>query len=86
VDKFERFGLTALPASRVKAPLVKECYANLECRVVDTQLVQHYNFFVLQVLKAWIDPARKNPRTVHHRGRGEFMVAGRTLRLASTAK
>jgi hypothetical protein len=35
VDKFARFGLTALPASRVSAPRVAECYANLECRVIE---------------------------------------------------
>lgn len=86
VDKFERFGLTPLPSSQVKAPLVKDCYANLECRVVDARLVQKYNFFVLRVVKAWIDPARKSPRTIHHLGRGRFMVAGRTLRLESRAK
>ncbi len=32
---------------------------------------------------AWVDPAVKVPRTLHHRGYGEFMVAGRTLKLAS---
>jgi len=85
-DKFARFGLTPLPASRVGAPLVAECYANLECRLVDARMAQKYNFFVLQVLKAWIDPARKRPRTIHHMGRGVFMVAGRTLRLPSRMK
>ncbi|HEX8011073.1 MAG TPA: flavin reductase [Casimicrobiaceae bacterium] len=86
VDKFARFALTALPASRVKAPLVAECYANLECRLVDSRMVNKYNFFVLQVLQAWIDPARKRPRTIHHMGRGVFMVAGRTVRLPSRMK
>jgi len=86
VDKFARFGLTPLPASRVRAPLVAECYANLECRLVDARMAQKYNFFVLQVLKAWIDPARKRPRTLHHMGRGAFMVAGRTIRLPSRMK
>jgi len=86
LDKFARFGLTPLPASRVSAPLVAECYANLECRLVDARMAQKYNFFVLQVLKAWIDPARKRPRTIHHMGRGVFMVAGRTLRLPSRMK
>ena len=85
-DKFARFGLTPLPASRVGAPLVAECYANLECRLVDARMARKYNFFVLQVLKAWIDPARKRPRTIHHMGRGVFMVAGRTLRLPSRMK
>ena len=86
VDKFARFGLTPLPASRVKAPLVAECYANLECRLEDARLAREYNFFVLRVLKAWIDPARKHPRTIHHMGRGVFMVAGRTIRLPSRMK
>ena len=83
VDKFERFGLTPLPARTVAAPLIAECYANLECRVVDTRLVNRYNFFVLEVKKAWVDPACKAPRTLHHRGRGLFSVAGETTRLPS---
>lgn len=83
VDKFRRFGLTPEPASKVVAPLVAECHANLECRVVDARMVKRYNFFVLEVVKAWIDPARKDPRTIHHRGGGEFMVAGPAMRLPS---
>jgi flavin reductase (DIM6/NTAB) family NADH-FMN oxidoreductase RutF len=83
VDKFAAFGLTPLPAARVKPPLIGECYANLECRVVDARLVERYCFFILEVLKAWIDPSHKHPRTIHHRGRGEFLVAGRTIRLPS---
>jgi flavin reductase (DIM6/NTAB) family NADH-FMN oxidoreductase RutF len=85
-DKFAAFGLTAVPAAQVAAPLIAECYANLECRVVDTALVNKYNFFVLEVVKAWIDPTVRAPRTLHHRGRGEFVVAGRTLQLRSRAK
>lgn len=83
VDKFALSGLTATSAERVAAPLVAECYASLECRVVDTRLKNRYNFFVLEVVKAWIDPAIDAPRTLHHRGHGVFMVAGRTLRLPS---
>ncbi len=83
VDKFKAFGLTPVPAALVAPPLIAECYANLECRVVDTRLMKRYNFFVLEVLKAWIDPACKDPRTLHHRGRGAFMVAGETVRLPS---
>jgi len=85
VDKFARFGLTPLPASRVGAPLVAQCYANLECRLEDARLARRYCFFVLRVVKAWIQP-RKQPRTIHHRGRGLFMVAGRTIRLPSRMK
>ncbi|HEV2692758.1 MAG TPA: flavin reductase family protein [Verrucomicrobiae bacterium] len=83
VDKFKKFGLTPVPAACVKAPLIAECYASLECKVRDTKLVTQYNFFVLEVIQAWVDFARKWPRTIHHQGEGEFMVAGRTLHLPS---
>lgn len=86
VDKFEAFGLTPAPATLVSAPLITECYANLECRVVDTRLMNRYNFFVLEVCQAWIEPACKDPRTLHHRGRGVFMVAGETIKLPSKMK
>lgn len=86
VDKFTSFGLTSVPASLVEAPLIAECYANLECRVIDTRLVNRYNFFVLEVLKAWIDPARKDPHTLHHRGKGVFSVSGETIKLPSKMK
>jgi flavin reductase (DIM6/NTAB) family NADH-FMN oxidoreductase RutF len=86
IDKFARFGLTAVPASKVDAPMVAECFANLECRVTDARWAKRYNFFVLEVVRAWIDPTVTAPRTLHHRGRGAFMVAGHTLRLPSRAK
>jgi len=83
IDKFKVFGLTQATASCVKAPLIEECYANLECKVVDGKMVAKYNLFILKVLKAWINPARKHPRTIHHCGRGTFMVAGKTIKLPS---
>jgi len=86
VDKFARYGLTRRAASKVAAPLVDECFANLECRVVDTRMVPRYGLFVLEVVAAWIAPGVKAPRTLHHRGHGRFMVAGDEIRLASKAK
>jgi flavin reductase (DIM6/NTAB) family NADH-FMN oxidoreductase RutF len=83
IDKFAAFGLTPAPAERVAPPLVAECFANLECRVADTRLVNTYNLFILEVLKAWIDPAQKNPKTIHHRGYGSFVVDGAPIRLKS---
>ena len=83
VEKFEKFGLTPAPAERVAPPLVAECFANLECKVVDTRLVNRHNLFVLEVLKAWTDPAQKNPKTIHHRGHGLFAVDGELIKLNS---
>ncbi|MFI4939013.1 MAG: flavin reductase family protein [Burkholderiales bacterium] len=83
IDKFEMFGLTPKPAAQVGAPLIDECFANLECRTSDTRMVNKYCFFVLEVIHAWIDPAVKNPRTIHHVGYGNFMVAGEKIKLTS---
>jgi flavin reductase (DIM6/NTAB) family NADH-FMN oxidoreductase RutF len=83
VDKFERFGLTPVPAERVTPPLVAECFANFECKVADTSLVNKYNLFILEVIKAWTDPAQKNPKTIHHHGYGSFAVDGEMIKLKS---
>jgi flavin reductase (DIM6/NTAB) family NADH-FMN oxidoreductase RutF len=83
VDKFATIGLTKLPATRVAAPLVAECFANLECRVVDTRLMNKFNLFVLEVVKAWTDPTQPDPRTIHHHGYGRFVVDGESITLPS---
>ena len=81
VDKFAKFKLTPLPAHEVAAPLIAECLVNLECRVADTTLGDKYNLFILEVVRIWHDPERKEGRTLHHRGDGTFAVDGRTLDL-----
>jgi flavin reductase (DIM6/NTAB) family NADH-FMN oxidoreductase RutF len=81
VDKFERFALTRQPGRQVRAPLIGECHANFECRLHDARLVKAYNFFVFEVVEAHVAPTPKNPRTIHYRGNGEFMVAGTSLNL-----
>lgn len=86
VDKFSKFGLTAIEAAQVQAPLIAECYASLECRVADTQWVNRYNLFVLEVVQAWVESAIKKPQTLHHRGNGLFAVAGETIKLRSAMK
>jgi flavin reductase (DIM6/NTAB) family NADH-FMN oxidoreductase RutF len=82
-DKFERFSLSAQAASRVGAPMIRECFASLECRVVDRSLVQRYGFFVLEVLAAWLDADMPRTPTLHHRGHGAFMLAGPTVQTGS---
>lgn len=86
INKFKKFNLTPKPAAKIKVPLIEECYANLECKVIDKTMVNKYNFFILEICKAWIDPTKKNPKTIHHRGKGIFMVAGKTIKLASKMK
>jgi flavin reductase (DIM6/NTAB) family NADH-FMN oxidoreductase RutF len=83
MDKFESFGLTPVPADLVAPPLIAECFANLECRVVDTSLIDKYNLFILEVVKAWSEPEKRRPKTIHHHGYGNFVVDGKTITLAS---
>ncbi|MVW77694.1 flavin reductase family protein [Bordetella sp. 02P26C-1] len=81
LDKFAHFGLTPLPAEMVQAPLVGECWANLECRVADEDWVRRYDLWVLQVQRIWIDTSREETRLIHHQGDGRFSVDGDTLDL-----
>lgn len=83
VDKLAKFSLAMRPAACVGVPLLADCLANLECRVVDTRLVDDYNLFVLEVVKAWTRSAHRRSRTIHHAGRGRFVVDGETIRLKS---
>ena len=76
-DKFERFGLTALKARHVRAPLIKECVANVECRVVD--FIERHSIVVLEGVAAYYDKSRKEKRTIHAVGDGTFIVDGRRL-------
>jgi flavin reductase (DIM6/NTAB) family NADH-FMN oxidoreductase RutF len=76
VDKFSEFELTQEKASVVKAPLIKECFANLECKLVDTKLLNSYNFFIFKVVKAHAPMSPKYPKTFHYAGDGVFMISG----------
>lgn len=75
VNKWERFGLTPLPASTVNAPLIEECVANIECVVEDDSLVEAYDLWVLRAQSAWHRPEVETPE-FHHRGNGTFSENG----------
>ena len=77
IDKFARFNLSAVPGKAVNAPMIKECLANIECKVVD--LVHKHNIVVLEAVAAYVDPLRKEKRTIHAVGDGTFVVDGRRL-------
>jgi flavin reductase (DIM6/NTAB) family NADH-FMN oxidoreductase RutF len=69
--------LTAGQGDKVKAPLIEECFANFECKVIDTKLIPKYSLFILEVVKAHVAVRPKYPQTtIHYRGGGVFMVSG----------
>jgi len=76
-DKFKKFMLTPVKGKHVKAPLVKECLANIECNVID--IIKKYNIVVLEGVAAYVDNSRKENRTFHAVGDGTFIVDGRKL-------
>jgi flavin reductase (DIM6/NTAB) family NADH-FMN oxidoreductase RutF len=79
IDKFRECGLTAEEAREVGAPLIRECHANFECRLHDDALVERYNFFIFEVVKAHVAASPKHPETLHYTGDGVFMVSGRII-------
>ena len=79
IDKFVEFGLTALDAAEVDAPLIGQCHANFECRLHDDSLVDKYNVFIFEVVKAHVAKSPRHPETLHYTGDGVFMVAGKII-------
>jgi flavin reductase (DIM6/NTAB) family NADH-FMN oxidoreductase RutF len=78
INKFEKFKLTALPGEKVTAPLIKECFANFECQLIDSTLINKYSLFIFEVVKAHVAVSPKFPKTIHYRGDGLFMTSGPT--------
>ena len=76
-DKFKKFMLTPVKGKHVEAPLIRECLANIECKVVD--ILKKHNIVVLEGVAAHFDSSRKEKRTVHAVGDGTFIVDGRKL-------
>ena len=55
VDKFRETGLTPVPAEKVNAPLIKECYSHLECRLAETKKCGDHTLFVGEVVNVAAD-------------------------------
>lgn len=88
IDKFDEYHLTRAPAQKVKVPMIAECFANLECRLADSRLINKYNFFIFEVVKAHIAPRhalKQNggraalPQTLHYHGQGIFTTDGKVI-------
>ncbi|MCA1809773.1 MAG: flavin reductase family protein [Lentisphaerae bacterium] len=56
-DKFAETGLTALPARHVRAPIIKECNVNFECRVAGQLKSGDHTIFTGEILAAWVNDA-----------------------------
>jgi flavin reductase (DIM6/NTAB) family NADH-FMN oxidoreductase RutF len=54
-DKFVALELDTIPAKHVQAPLVADCHANVECKLVNEMAVEGLYLFVGQALAAHLD-------------------------------
>ncbi len=86
LNKFKEFKLTALSARKVKSPVIKECFANIECKVIDSHLANKYNFFILEAIKAWTDLGWEKEKTIHHCGGEWFMFSGNRIKIPTNKK
>ncbi len=55
MDKFKEAKLTALPASKVKAPLIKESPVNIECRVTEIKELGSHHMFLADVVAVHVE-------------------------------
>ena len=93
VDKFTQAGLPTFPAEKIGAPLVRDCVAWLECRVIpEANNQQRYDLFIAEVVAAWADTSvfsggrwhfpDASRRTIHYQAGGSFFETGRTFECA----
>lgn len=61
------------------APLLAACHANFECRIFDEALVDKYNYFIFEVVKAHVARTPKHPTTLHYTGDGVFLQSGKVV-------
>lgn len=86
-DKFSRTGLETFSATKIAAPLIRDCAAWLECKVIPEPANQiRHDLFIAEVLAAWADPevfsegrwhfSDAKHRTFHYQAGGSFFETG----------
>jgi len=70
LDKFKESGLTSIPATAVRPPLIGEALTNLECKVVNTLRTGDHTIFVGQIVAA--HHSTRALRRLYNLGNGAF--------------
>lgn len=88
-DKFSEFGIETFAAQKIAAPLVKDCVAWLECKIIPEPHNQNtYDLFIAEVIAAqadarvfkegrWDFEGFDDLRTIHHVAGGAFFATGK---------
>ncbi|HOL22188.1 MAG TPA: flavin reductase family protein [bacterium] len=87
VDKFKETGLTPVKGEYVKAPLVKECIANLECKVAGQLTTGDHTIFAGEVVAVWVN---ENPSrllcSIDNSGGYDFLLEKKGYRFGVVKK
>ncbi len=90
-DKFSRFGLKTFPAQQIAAPMLEDCVAWMECKVIP-DASQRYDLFIAEVVACYVDSDRFHDnqwdfgpdpleRSMHYISNGEFFSTGERFRV-----
>ena len=87
VNKFEKFGLHAMPGKSVKAPFLKESLGHIECQVIGSHPYEGVNLYVGKVVYAEVEESVwdgkgliiEKAKTIHHVTAGTFAISERVV-------
>jgi len=72
VDKFRETGLTPQPARKLRAPIIAECVAHMECKVIQEIETGDKSLFIGEVIDAYADEDVVRGERKTEYAKGEF--------------
>lgn len=92
IDKFAEFNLTTIAAKTIQAPLITNCLACLECKLISEPHNQNtYDLYIGEITAAWADPevfsqsrwhiTSDQKRSIHYQAGGEFFAIGESFHI-----
>ena len=73
-DKFKRFSLRRAKAAKIKAPLITDCIAAIECKLED--YIESHGLLVFRGIQLWENRGKDERRVFHANGDGTFFADG----------
>jgi len=90
VNKFDKAKLSPIAANFITAPLIEECFANIECKVRNMYNLGDHMLFIVEALRVLVDPKwfdgnflklnDSGIETLHHLGKDLYMVSGAVIK------
>ena len=74
VDKFKEMGLTPIPASEVKVPMIKESPVNIECKVRQILPLGSHDMFLADVVAVHADEKYMDEKHKFHLEQAEPII------------